>query len=112
MASELWEIANVLDVAVGDVVVVDPSFQPVIIDRKFETGSIAINGGVRMWCERVFRRYTGPSPEELTRALELMARDLVSRAELCDEDIDEAFRSVCRDYMSMARLELEQGRSK
>lgn len=36
------------------------------------------------------------------------ARDLVSRAELHDEDIDEAFRSVCRDYMSMARLELER----
>lgn len=75
-------------------------------DRADEADGVMWFGGaspVRLF----YHRYTGPSVEELTRAMELMARDLVSRAELHDEDIDEAFRGVCRDYMAMARLELK-----
>lgn len=97
MSRERYELVRVVDVAVGDVVVADPAFHPMRVDKKLETGSIAINGGVRMWCEQVFRRL--PDTDEadvLRRALRLATEDTFGTPanHIVDRYIDQARREL------------------
>lgn len=102
MSRELWEIVRVVDVVPGDVVVADSSHHPATIDKKLDTGSIAIMGGIRMWCETVFRRiHDADDPRVLRRALRLAIFALY------DEKLYVPTAADPQNYIDQARRELE-----
>jgi len=82
MATELWEIVRAKDIKAGDCIASEPlcvgiqrkdvfSVESSLKMRQFDVGEEA-------WIEcedneEIFRRYAGPSPEVLMRALENLA---------------------------------------
>jgi len=102
MAIELWEIVHPRELKVGDVIL-SADYDHPIVWREVDANTLAsFPGHYRL---NRLRRYSGPSPELMARAFELMAHDLVDRGSIEDgEKLEDAVRQVCRDYLAMAEL--------
>lgn len=102
MASELWEIVRADELKVGDVYVphasrgVDPSeITSIALYEGTDVLRIDVLDGCHDWMEnsrKVLRRYTGPSPEVLMRALRIAASWFTNRFAYAsvDEEVKKA----------------------